>query len=764
LPGAGRLLYDLNVPGIHIRKNFKMRSAPFFHAVILAGLLAAGLPAAEDRDGNLLKNPGFEQRFRQGDWEFFSPLTSWQGVSGRSADWAKTGRFSLKMIPNKDNVTDWRPFDYALSQPLPADQFQGKPLYFGGWMRAEGGAVAVIRIVAALENGEILFRELRHDSPASGYWRDIMDIPDLPLKSLSLTCSVRGTAGVVYFDDVVASSRLVSTVTVGQPDPGPPLYASVTVDTGRVIRRIPRSIYGMNLEWVFNGHTIWDKYYLRLNDHLLNLASDLGVGIWRYPGGVFANYYDWRSGVGPYEFRPVAPIEPDGSLSEHGFGTDEALLFSAATGAADMMITVNPVTGTAEQAAEWVRYVNNGNRRVSYWEIGNELYLKVLDAQGEAMVWTPEEYADTFLEFAAAMRAADPSIQIGADIEYHYPFAGCARLGETGCWTDVILQRTAGQLDFLSLHNGFAPLGLAPIGGPDAGWDVRTVYAGMLAAPLLAKQLLDDLGKKIDALTGDNAPRIKIAATEWGPLFDVGSYSRLVDHVKTLGSALYVASFLKVLVEEPRVEMGAAFKLLDEVVFGWAGPRDGKYVPKAPYYAFQLYARHFRPNLVRTRTSVQSYDSRSVLGVPAIKGVPYLDVVSSVSDDGNTLSMIVVNKHFDRAIYAGIALRDFYATGQATAWTLTGTGIDANTGTELPGDYVPQTAAEPNGRFHQGGPGEVWVSSTDLTVSGSCFSYEFPPHSVTALVIRGAPDSWNPVECGDKPAEPEPYADHPAAR
>lgn len=721
--------------------------------MVLLLLFAAGAVAAAEKPSNLLKNPGFESLFRKGEWEFI-PETSSQGVATRVTDWSPEGGHSLKLAPNKTNVNDWRPYDFSVTQPLSTTAYRGKPLYFGGWMRATGGATAVIRMIVTLKSGEIVFRELRESGERGVYWRDIMDVPPEEIGKLTLMCAVRGTAGAAYFDDVIVSPELASSFKVGQYDPGPPLSASIYVDVTRKLRDIPRTLYGMNIEWVFNGHTLWDRYNTRLNDHLLNLAADLGVSMWRYPGGVFANHYHWRNGIGPPELRPVVPTEPGADYSENGFGTEEALAFTAATGARDMMITVNSNTGTPEEAAAWVRYINNGRRRVNYWEIGNELYLRVADADGNPIVWTPDSYASSFLEFADAMREVDPDIRIGADVEFHYPFLGCSRMDDSGCWTDIILRKTARQLDFVSVHNGFAPLGLAPLSGRDAGWDVRTVYSSTLAFPVLWAQEMEELGRRIDQLAGEHAPRIKIVASEWGPLFDVGVYSRLVDHVKTLTSGLLVSTSLNALLRNRRVEAATAFKLLDEVVYGWIGPRQGQYVAKAPYFAFQMYARHLLPLLVDTRTFVPSYDSRTVLGVPAVREVPYLDVVSTTREDRSEVAIAVTNRHFDRAIAARINLSGFSATAAGTAWTLTGTGVDANTGTDVPEILVPQDAAAPDNRFFQGGPGEVWVESRDLPASGGWLQYEFPPHSVTVLVLRGIPAA---VE--DPKPDPEPRSD-----
>src|SRR5262249_39536407 len=153
--------------------------------------------------------------------------------------------------------------------------------------------------------------------------------------------------------------------------------------------------------------------------------------------------------------------------------TDEALAFASQVGG-QLLIEVNAGTGTAQEAADWVRYVNGNGLRVVYWEVGNELYVRDNSANSQALTVDPVTYAQRFLEFAKAMRAADPRIKIGAiggENRGLYTTMGYPD------WNRTLLQMAGDQIDFLSVHNSYAP------GTPGPGQDVRTVYGAMLAAP-----------------------------------------------------------------------------------------------------------------------------------------------------------------------------------------------------------------------------------------------------------------------------------------
>ena len=387
-----------------------------------------------------------------------------------------------------------------------------------------------------------------------------------------------------------------------------------------------------------------------------------------------------------------------------------------------MLITVNAQTGTPEEAADWVRYVNIEKKgHVRYWEVGNELYNN--------NTMRPDQYADRLHRFAQAMRAVDPSIQIGAIGPDNYP-----RIFSGNNWTEQVLSRVGGEVDFFSVHNGYAPVLTS-----DPNWDVRTVYSAMLAAPKLVEANLTDVSKKLQQQPSTRGREIKIAVTEWGPLFQGTPQDRFVDHTKTLASGLYTASMMKVLLENPHVEIANFFKLVDPLFAGWIGMRGGKPIPKPTYLAFQMYTHHFGRVLLGSSTVSPTYDSLSVGWVDAVKDVPYLETVASRSDDGRTLYLMVINKNFDQEMRANIDLRGFSPASEGKAWTLSGPGIDANTGTELfqaPGvKWTQQAEDEKNPRFRKGDPGEVMIVPSRVANVGRTFQYNFPPRSVTAIEI-----------------------------
>jgi hypothetical protein len=207
------------------------------------------------------------------------------------------------------------------------------------------------------------------------------------------------------------------------------------------------------------------------------LLEEAGIQLMRYPGGSVSDNYHWLSNT---------PDDPNAG------GTDPAANFDAFMSVvkranARAMITVNYGSGTAEEAAAWVRYANRGCRHydgavptypgasagghdygIRDWEIGNELYGDgTYGATWEVnqKPHDPSTYANGVVSYAAAMKAVDPSIRIGAVLTApgNWP-DGQVNEASPSSWNDTVLSVACGSLDFVSIH--WYPQG--PTGESDA--------------------------------------------------------------------------------------------------------------------------------------------------------------------------------------------------------------------------------------------------------------------------------------------------------
>ena len=708
--------------------------------LLLAGCSITGGSVSAPLSGNLLKNASFEEASgpMPDGWQFENKAAG-KGTAAVAGGQVHEGKLGLKLSPNERNSpAGIANSPLGVGQGFPAGNFLGRKLYLAGWMSAEGGAKAVMGVYALRKNGSVHFVELRQDtSPSLTYQQDSIEIPrDSNFMFLIVNCHVEGRSGSAYFDglyvgfDQPPTPRAAATIT-----PAAELSAQLRIDAGKQTKRISRGVFGTNVEWIWNGNGLWDESAGRLDDRYVSLVADLGTAQIRFPGGIFAGFYNWRDGIGPQSARKTNDAMPGGPRSRHNFGTDEALELSRRTGA-PLFITANISTGSPQDAVDWLTYLRErtGSGKappVRYWEIGNEQYVNDGSAHARASTLTPAEYVTKYRQFSNALRRADSNVLLGAILDENY---GATIPHAYPQWTEEVLKGVSGSVDFVSVHNGYAPAVINP-----AGRSPREIYSAMLAAPLLIEKSLAGLDRKLQSIAGDRTGRIKIAVTEWGPFFHLAPDSPYVDHVKTLGSALYVASVLKVFLAAARVDLAHFFKLGDELFMGWIGKRAGQWVPKAPYLAFQLISRNTGDAVVASSCVGPTYASRAVGWVDAMPKVPYVDTLATVSSDGKKLFVLAINKHFDKDIPLDVQIDNAKLTGRARISTLTGTGIDANTGTELfraPGvKWAAQAKDDRNPQFDRGGDGQVRISSQQRQGLGPIFKQVLPKASVTAMEL-----------------------------
>ena len=700
---------------------------------VVTGLLAIAEIALPSTPPNYIVNGGFE--ITPGSSEFgwiLETSIAPKGQMALSSD-AYSGKYALKLTAGASNVLyDRDEGAFGVGQAIPAANFQGGPITVSAWLKADAGSVAVIREYRLHSNGSVTLQAFRQEAGTGWVFRRDVLSADPSTVYLIITCEVVGSTGSAYFDQIsvspgVATSWLEAS---GLPDPSTaPIAATVTVFPKQLVRTIPQTLYGSNFEWIWDGDGAWNPQAATPNTSILALTRSSGTTLFRFPGGVFSDFYTWGNGIGPPAQRPQTLSVPGGAVSANDFGTDEALTLAQNAGG-QLLITVNVVTGTPQQAAAWVRYVNNGSRRVEYWELGNESYVSGSTPYVAAATMTPEVYAGRVLAFAEAMRAVDPGIKIGAIADENYSIATAQSYPD---WTARMLSIAGNSIDFVSIHSGYAP-SIAV----DQGWTTRTVYASVLAAPTLIAERLDDLANRIDLAVPGRAGQIQIATTEWGPYFQTAPSARFLDHTKTLESALFVASTLKAFIESPRSIVATAFKLVDSAYLGWIGVRDGDYIAKPSLLAMQMYTQHFGSELVRSSTTAPTFDAPAIGGVDAAQAA-YLDVVCSTNTAGDVLYIMAINKNFDRAVTARIELNEFAPAGTATVSSLSGLAPDSNTGTQLPTipglNWAPQALFGPLSEFNEGNPAAVAIETSQLSGIAQNFSYTFPAHSITSLAL-----------------------------
>ncbi len=696
-------------------------------------------PVAAPAEGpvgpNLIQNPEF--RVTSGkvpDSWLLDPALAPKGSVIVDPAGPGAGQAALCLTPNFRNSDKAKPF--GLAQIFSAVPYRGKHLDVRASIRVAQGGTGFVHLFAIAGDhpvGNVTFTQ-SVPSPAFVTQENVLVVPG-NADRLLFAVTTNTTTGHACFGDLFVREQQAP-----RPDrprgPNPAVEASIRINAAKVLRNIPAGLYGTNVEWVRNGNGIWDSSTNQPRPEIVRRMREAGVSVIRYPGGGLADHFHWRDSIGPVSSRPVRPHVLDPESSKLVFGTDEFIKLCRLVGA-EPLITVNIAEGDAREAADWVAYCNrpvnperakNGSGapyHVKYWEIGNEQYINNRSAGLPNSYLTPDEYARRFLEFAAAMKAVDPSIVVGAIGGSNF---GAYRLLQDDDWDVRLLGAAAPKISFLSIHNGYAPLV-----GTTPGLRFFDVYRAMLAFPAQAEQNLASLSAQLDA-NGGASKRTGLAVTEWGPLFAAEVGSVWTGHTKTLGSALYAASIFNVFLRSPRVEMATYLKLTENNYMGWLYPNGEA---KPTFEVLQLYHQHMGSRLIETGVGSPGFRSPAIGSVAAASNTPYLDAVSSLDDSGSRLTLIAVNRGFDNSLSTSIKIEGFQPASSGKEWQLTADCLDANNGEDLDPRLHWARQAEGPGRscYSAGHPGNVVPGERAITGLSTAFYFTFPPQSVTVLQV-----------------------------
>ncbi len=206
-----------------------------------------------------------------------------------------------------------------------------------------------------------------------------------------------------------------------------------------------------------------------------------GTTLLRLPGGSWSNAYSWAGcqasddsdcywtwALRPSDFMEVmvrTGLPAMWTVSFNGTPEEAAALVAFFNGEVGDETTIGADqrgTGwkTVDHWARWRAELGYSEPvPIAYWEVGNEIYGAVESAGPHCAPWGWEEVATCdgveyvegvddqqgFLDFAAAMRAVDPTIEIGA--------VGVVGQSEWGNWGKEVLAGTRDQADFYVMHH-----------------------------------------------------------------------------------------------------------------------------------------------------------------------------------------------------------------------------------------------------------------------------------------------------------------------
>ena len=490
--------------------------------------------------------------------------------------------------------------------------------------------------------------------------------------------------------DVLVSQHLVV------DKPGWTKYTfSLTVPEGKLHRLDPADFV---VELAGDERVELDEFSLMpadardgLDPDAVAMAKAMNTPLVRF-GGNFTSSYHWRDGIGPRDKR-VNMLNNSWGIPEYNtLGTDEFLEFCRRIGA-QPQFALNLGSGTPEEAADWVHYIDEhwSTHSGLLWELGNELW-------GDWNLGYPtrDQLAARTAAFSKAVRAADPTARLiatGADPEVFES------------WNAIQLTNPPGTFDDLSTH--------FVVGTDNVELKNPTpefVAEAAFALPQELERRLKKAQDQIDATSGYK-DKAHIAFTEWlfiGHRFGAPSFTNM-------GGAVVTGSFLNMLMRNSAIVPVSDMTGIME--FGGIWKKRSQVFGTPAYYVFSLYANADVANRIAVTTDAGSYSvERGVNRLPQIADVPYLDVVGARSENGKSVTLFCVNRSVNTDIPASIHLHGFESVHSANVRIVQSNSItDAN---------------------DEMNPVRIRDQTTTEEIPAGAWTHIFPRSSVTVITLQ----------------------------
>jgi len=469
-----------------------------------------------------------------------------------------------------------------------------------------------------------------------------------------------------------------------------------------------------------------------LRKDLIEHMRKIKAPVVRYPGGCFADSYDWRDGIGPADKRPRrtnfwANVESEKPPASHKYdpnavGTNEFVHFCKLIGA-EPYLAANVRSLPASAFQQWVEYCNSpagsttlaGMRaaggyaepfHVKYWGVGNESW----GCGGE---FTAQEYAVEFRRYSTWL----PSY--GDELKFIASGPNADDWNWTRDFLTEVLRKGPGELRRvygMALHHYAWNLSR----GKTQNWIEGKGEAVNFDAVDWYELLRE--GERMEGLvTGhwqvmcefDREHRVKLVVDEWGPWYRSGSEATpddMLEQMPTLRDAVFSGMTLDIFNRNAeKIAMANCAQLVNCLNSLYLAHED-KFVVTPVGRVFELYASHQGGSSLRTIFSAPTLHYERD-GKPAA----FWGLKGSASVLDKKLTITAVNPSTSDARLAEINLRGATAKDASMTW-LTNSDMHARNTFEQRDAVVPQTKA--------------------LNLTGSALSVEFPPASVVALNIQ----------------------------
>jgi alpha-L-arabinofuranosidase len=460
----------------------------------------------------------------------------------------------------------------------------------------------------------------------------------------------------------------------------------------------------------------------------------------RWPGGWFVSDYHWQDGIGPVDKRPARLNRAWMAYTANDVGIDEFMQLCAKL-SAEPYICVNVGTGTPEEAAALVEYVNgasgtkwgrvraeNGHPDpygAGVWNVGNEEWLPTLGGTAGSI------YATRFDAYARAMRAVDKSIELVAVGTFDIPRGAVPRdnpaypiIRYMFDWNKEVLPVCGRTMDGYSVHHynpeddakGFSAADMnraAMVSAEDLGGKIDLLHQQMEEFSPQGKLFpvaLDEWAVNIP----DKAPEGASAKPPAGITNpnDIGLYGSLL----TLREAVDEGAIYNLMQRRPKDFALATRTIVYAYTVGLIGIGRDRVVASPPALSLELFATHDQCESLDVNVQGPTFDVAPKGRYLGAKGAHLLDVSARLHPDGKTLAVFVVNRDLEKGIQASVRI-----PGRTFGGTVDLAIVNSD------------NLMEWNSFDH---PGRVKIERSQVPVDNNEIDYRFPAHSISRLTVR----------------------------
>jgi alpha-N-arabinofuranosidase len=472
----------------------------------------------------------------------------------------------------------------------------------------------------------------------------------------------------------------------------------LSVNTSKPGAKISRDIFGQFAEHL--GHGVYGGIWVGRDSKIPNtrgIRNDVVAALKaikvpdiRWPGGCFADEYDWRDGIGP---KRVVRVNSNwgGVLDPNTFGTDEFMDFIHQIGS-EAYLSVNVGSGSPHEAADWLEYMTAGQPttleqeraanghpapyKVGFLGIGNESW----DCGGNM---SPDYYLSQLKIYSRFVHNfnlngpdhTDSMLKIAVG-----PGGDGPRWTE---WTDVIMKAYqqhswSWDINGLSMHNYTVINWQNKFDSEHFG---ETEYAQILKETLKMEELINEHSAIMDKY--DPQKKVALVVDEWGGWYAplAGTNPGFLIQQNSLRDAVLAALNLNIFARHAdRVRMANIAQMIN-VLQSMILTDKEKMVLTPTYYVFKMYVPFQDATFVPVSYDAGTYTQGDIT-------LPRVDAIAAKDSTGK-LWLEVTNVDPDQSVEIEAGLAGITAKS-ATGQTLTAPKVDSVNTFDAPSAVVPK--------------------------------------------------------------------------